>query len=92
MSKIADESQKNGNGVKIEDVKEPGRQVKGILVSTDGINFLCTRELYTMILSTGELIDGKTYQGKTFILKKEVENEKELLVEGDDDEQPKGER
>jgi hypothetical protein len=68
--------------VKNEDVKEPGRQVKCILVSSDGINFLVTRELYSMVLSTGDLINGKTFQGKKFTLQT-TEKEKELLMEKD---------
>ncbi len=79
MSKIADKNQ-NIISVKNEDVKEPGRQVKCILVSSDGVNFLVTRELYSMVLSTGNLIDGKTFQGRKFTLQK-TEEEKELLIE-----------
>ena len=79
MSKIADMNQ-NGNGVRIEEVKEPGRQVKCILVSSVGINFLVTRELYSMVLSTGDLINGKTFQGRKFTLQP-TEKEKDLLME-----------
>jgi len=57
------------------------RQMKAILVTQDGETFLVLREFYTNDLSTGQLLDGKTYQGRTFRLIKEKDNEKQLLQE-----------
>ena len=50
-------------------------QVKAILVTEDGEHFLCLRELYVNDLKTGNLLDGKTYQGRTFKLIKEEEDD-----------------
>lgn len=46
-------------------------QLKAILVTEDGVNFLLLRELYVNDLRTGELLNGKTYQGRTFTLQEE---------------------
>jgi len=40
-------------------------QLKAILVTEDGVNFLLLRELYVNDLRTGRLLDGKHYQGRT---------------------------
>ncbi len=47
-------------------------QLKVILVTQDGENFLCIREFYTNDLCTGKLIDGKCYQGSQFKLIKDT--------------------
>ncbi len=52
-------------------------QVKAILVTEDGENFLLLRELYCNDLRTGQLLDGKHYQGRTLRLVKEEEDEQE---------------
>ena len=52
-------------------------QVKAILVTEDGENFLLLRELYCNDLRTGQLLDGKHYQGRTLRLIKEEEDERE---------------
>lgn len=54
--------------------------VKCVLVSRDGKHFLLTREFYCQNLLTSELYDGKTFQGRTFILLDE-DDEKTLLQE-----------
>ena len=60
-------------------------QMKAILVTEDGTNFLVLRELYVNDLRTGKLLDGKHYQGRTLRLVKEEEedDEKQLLQESD---------
>jgi len=63
--------------VMFKNVKNPGREVKCILVSSDGVNFLMRKEYYTMVLSTGDLISEKTLQGRKFILE-QTEKEKEF--------------
>jgi len=50
-------------------------QVKAILVTEDGVNFLLLRELYCNDLRTGQLLDGKHYQGRTLRLVKEEEDD-----------------
>ena len=50
-------------------------QVKAILVTEDGENFLLLRELYCNDLRTGKLLDGKHYQGRTLRLVKEEEDD-----------------
>jgi hypothetical protein len=52
-------------------------QVKAILVTEDGENFLLLRELYCNDLRTGQLLDGKHYQGRTLRLVKEEDDERE---------------
>ena len=52
-------------------------QLKAILVTEDGVNFLLLRELYVNDLRTGQLLEGKTYQGRTFKLVKEEDDEQE---------------
>ena len=47
-------------------------QLKAILVTEDGENFLCIRQLYVNDLCTGQLIEGKIYQGKKFKLMEET--------------------
>lgn len=44
-------------------------QLKAILITEDGENFLCIRQFYVNDLRTGQLIDGKIYQGRKFKLK-----------------------
>ena len=56
-------------------------QMKAILVTEDGQNFLVLRELYVNDLRTGKLLDGKHYQGRTLRLVKEEEDEKQLFQE-----------
>jgi len=56
-------------------------QMKAILVTQDGETFLVLREFYTNDLSTGKLLDGKYYQGRTLKLVKEKDDEKQLLQE-----------
>ena len=51
------------------------RQMKVMLVTQDNENFLCIREFYCNDLQTGTLLDGKNYQGKTFKLVKDEEDE-----------------
>jgi len=51
-------------------------QVKAILVTEDGEHFLLLRELYCNDLRTGQLLDGKHYQGRTLRLVKEEEDER----------------
>ena len=46
-------------------------QLKAILVTEDGVNFLLLRELYVNDLRTGKLLDGKHYQGRTFVIQEE---------------------
>lgn len=55
--------------------------MKAILVTQDGETFLVLREFYTNDLSTGRLLDGKYYQGRTLKLVKEEDDEKQLLQE-----------
>ena len=43
-------------------------QAKLVLITEDGINFLCIRQLYVSDLHSGNFIDGKIYQGKHFKL------------------------
>jgi len=50
-------------------------QLKAILVTEDGVNFLLLRELYVNDLRTGKLLDGKHYQGRTLRLVKEEDND-----------------
>lgn len=50
-------------------------QVKAILVTEDGEKFLLLRDLYCNDLRTGQLLDGKHYQGCTFKLIKEEEDD-----------------
>ncbi len=52
-------------------------QLKAILVTEDGVNFLLLRELYVNDLRTGKLLDGKHYQGRTLRLVKEENDEQE---------------
>ena len=52
-------------------------QLKAILVTEDGVNFLLLRELYVNDLRTGQLLDGKHYQGRTLRLIKEEDDERE---------------
>lgn len=52
-------------------------QMKAILVTEDGVNFLLLRELYVNDLETGELLDGKTYQGRRFVLQEEKKDEQQ---------------
>jgi len=49
-------------------------QLKGIFITEDGENFLCIRQLYVNDLRTGNLLDGKIYQGRNFKLVKEEKN------------------
>ena len=49
-------------------------QLKAILITEDGENFLCIRQLYVNDLCTGNLLDGKIYQARKFKLVKEEEN------------------
>ena len=46
-------------------------QLKAIFVTEDGENFLCLRQFYVNDLRTGQLLDGKLYQGCKFRLQKE---------------------
>jgi len=39
-------------------------QAKLILITEDGATFLCIRQLYANDLRTGQLLDGKIYQGR----------------------------
>jgi len=55
-------------------------QMKAILVTEDGVNFLVLRELYVNDLRTGKLLDGKHYQGRTFRLVKEEDDEREKEI------------
>jgi hypothetical protein len=50
-------------------------QLKAILITEDGENFLCIRQFYVNDLRTGQLIDGKIYQGRKFKLMEESKNE-----------------
>jgi hypothetical protein len=50
-------------------------QLKAILVTEDGVNFLLLRELYVNDLRTGKLLDGKHYQGGTLRLVKEEDDD-----------------
>lgn len=50
-------------------------QLKAILVTEDGVNFLLLRELYVNDLRTGKLLDGKHYQGRTLRLVKEEDDD-----------------
>jgi hypothetical protein len=43
-------------------------QAKLILITEDGVTFLCIRQLYANDLRTGQLLDGKIYQGRKFKL------------------------
>ena len=56
-------------------------QVKAILVTEDGENFLLLKELYFNDLRTGQLLVGKHYQGRTFILQEETDEREQLLQE-----------
>ncbi len=56
-------------------------QLKAILVTEDGVNFLLLRELYVNDLRTGKLLDGKHYQGRTFILQEEDDEREQLPQE-----------
>jgi hypothetical protein len=49
-------------------------QLNGIFITEDGENFLCIRQLYVNGLRTGNLLDGKIYQGRNFKLVKEEIN------------------
>ena len=57
------------------------RQIKAILVTQDGETFLVLREFYVNDLNTGQLLDSKTYQGRTFRLVKEEADEKQQLLQ-----------
>lgn len=60
------------------------RQMKVMLVTQDDENFLCIREFYCNDLQTGQLLDGKNYQGRTFKLVKDEDDEQgKLLQEGE---------
>ena len=55
-------------------------RLKGAFISEDGESFLCIRQYYLNDLTTGNLIDGRTLQGRKFRLmpkeiKKEIEDE-----------------
>jgi len=54
-------------------------QMKAILVTQDGETFLVLREFYTNDLSTGKLLDGKHYQGRTLKLEKEKDDERQII-------------
>ena len=56
-------------------------QLKAILVTEDGVNFLLLRELYVNDLRTGKLLDGKHYQGRTFVIQEEKDDEREQLLQ-----------
>jgi|GEM_PF-6187261 hypothetical protein len=43
-------------------------QAKLILITEDGVTFLCIRQLYVNNLRTGQPLDGKIYQGRKFEL------------------------
>lgn len=43
-------------------------RLKASFISEDGKTFLCIRQFYLNDLSTGELINGQTLQGKKFRL------------------------
>jgi hypothetical protein len=49
-------------------------QLKAILITEDGENFLCIREFYVNDLMSGQLLDGKYYQGRNFHLIQEEMN------------------
>jgi len=51
--------------------------MKIMLVTQDNENFLCIREFYVNDLQTGKLLEGKNYQGRTFKLVKEEDDEQE---------------
>jgi hypothetical protein len=55
-------------------------QLKAILITEDGENFLCIRQFYLNDLYTGKLLDGKHYQGRRFkLIPEESEtNEREI--------------
>jgi hypothetical protein len=42
------------------------QQLKAIFITEDGENFLCIRQFYVNDLRTGNLLDGKLYQGRRF--------------------------
>jgi len=56
-------------------------QLKAILVTEDGVNFLLLRELYVNDLRTGKLLDGKHYQGRTFVIQEEKDDEREQSLQ-----------
>jgi hypothetical protein len=41
---------------------------KGLFITEDGETFLCIRQFYVSDLATGEMLDGKHFQGKKFKL------------------------
>lgn len=41
---------------------------KGLFITEDGETFLCIRQFYVSDLETGQMVDGKVYQGKKFKL------------------------
>lgn len=52
-------------------------QLKAILITEDGENFLCIRQFYVNDLCTGVLLDGKIYQGRKFKLMEENKNDRD---------------
>jgi len=46
-------------------------KLKAILITEDGENFLCIRQLYANDLCTGVLLNEKIYQGRRFKLVEE---------------------
>ena len=53
-------------------------QLKAVLITEDGENFLCIRQLYVNDLCTGQLLDGKIYQGRRFKLMEKTKNDQPL--------------
>lgn len=51
-------------------------QLKATFITEDGENFLCIRQFYCNDLCTGDLLDGKQYQGRRFKL---ISNEEEKI-------------
>ena len=61
-------------------------QLKATFITEDGENFLCIRQFYCNDLRTGNLLDGKQYQGRRFkLIPEEEEKINDTIKEGSKD-------
>ncbi len=49
---------------------------KGLFITEDGETFLCIRQFYVSNLETGEMLNGKHFQGKKFKLIGELKDDR----------------
>ena len=51
---------------------------KGLFITEDGETFLCIRQFYVSDLETGEMLNGKHFQGRKFKLVGETKNGRKI--------------